>query len=421
MRDLFAGSGFRRLLAVRLLAQFGDGIFQASLAGAVLFNPEQQARASTVAAGFTVLLLPYSLVGPFAGVLLDRWSRQRVLARSAPVRMLSTAVSAAAVFSGLHGVPLYVLALISLSLARFVLSALSAAQPHVVRPSELATANAFGTTAGTVATTLGGVTALAIRSLAGDDNHGYGVIGLSAVLLYLASGWAATRFDPVALGPDESERAARETVREVAGDVIAGARHVRSKPAAFDVLVAIGMVRLCHGVTTVCAVLLYRNYFHDEGVFKAGLSGLLLIVVATAIGGGLAALVTPRMTRRIGMTRWVTLLIASSAVVQLALVLPYKIQLLPFAFVLSSLSSQGIQICTDTTIQHDVDDEFQGRVFSYYDALFNLTLVIAAVLVSLVLPEDGRAPAAVFVIAATYFATSAWFAYQSRSSRTAVS
>ena len=28
---------------------------------------------------FAVLLLPYSLVGPFAGVLLDRWRRRQVL------------------------------------------------------------------------------------------------------------------------------------------------------------------------------------------------------------------------------------------------------------------------------------------------------------------------------------------------------
>ena len=48
-----------------------------SLAGAVLFDPEHQARAADIAAGFAVLLLPYSFVGPFAGVLLDRWWRQR--------------------------------------------------------------------------------------------------------------------------------------------------------------------------------------------------------------------------------------------------------------------------------------------------------------------------------------------------------
>ena len=78
-RQLLGRPDFRRLLVVRMLGQFADGVFQASLAGTILFNPERQAHAADIAAGFAVLLLPYSLLGPFAGVLLDRWSRQRVL------------------------------------------------------------------------------------------------------------------------------------------------------------------------------------------------------------------------------------------------------------------------------------------------------------------------------------------------------
>src|ERR1700759_1451771 len=79
VRRALKHAGFRRLFSVRLAGQFGDGVFQASLAGAVLFSPEHQAKAADIAAGFAVILLPYSLIGPFAGVLLDRWWRQRVL------------------------------------------------------------------------------------------------------------------------------------------------------------------------------------------------------------------------------------------------------------------------------------------------------------------------------------------------------
>jgi len=32
---------------------------------------------TAIAAGFLVLLLPYSIIGPFAGALLDRWDRHR--------------------------------------------------------------------------------------------------------------------------------------------------------------------------------------------------------------------------------------------------------------------------------------------------------------------------------------------------------
>ena len=64
---------FWRLLELRLVSQFGDGLFAAGLAGAILFNPERAAGPWAIAGSFAVLFLPYSLLGPFAGALLDRW------------------------------------------------------------------------------------------------------------------------------------------------------------------------------------------------------------------------------------------------------------------------------------------------------------------------------------------------------------
>ncbi|HVE74875.1 MAG TPA: hypothetical protein VNA30_07320, partial [Mycobacteriales bacterium] len=62
-----------------MTGQFADGLFQAALFSAVFFNPERATSAGQAATAFATLLLPYSLVGPFAGVLLDRWQRQPVL------------------------------------------------------------------------------------------------------------------------------------------------------------------------------------------------------------------------------------------------------------------------------------------------------------------------------------------------------
>ena len=105
IRALLARPDFRRLLATRLLSQFGDGVFQAALAGTVLFNPQRAADPVDVAAGFAVLLLPYSLVGPFAGVWLDRWSRRQVLVHANLLRAALVAVVAGLVLVGVDGVP----------------------------------------------------------------------------------------------------------------------------------------------------------------------------------------------------------------------------------------------------------------------------------------------------------------------------
>ncbi len=403
--NALAEPGFRRLFAVRLCGQFGDGVFQTSLAGAVLFNPERQAHAADVAAGFAVVLLPYSLIGPFAGVLLDRWWRQRVLVLANVVRAMCVGVVALEILGGVTGAPFYVSALVVISISRFFLSALSAALPHLIAPAELVTANALSTTVGSVATTLGGATAVAIRAVGGSSNGSYAAVAAAAALPFLLSAFGARRFGRQALGPDDVERGSRETVAAVARGLVAGARHVHERRPAFYGLCAIGVHRLCYGVTTVCTLLLFRNYFADQGVFRSGLPGLAQVIAAAALGGALAAVATPAATRRLGYARWPAALLLAAAVVQLTLVLPYRLALVPLAAVLLGIVSQGIKITVDTLIQRTIEDDFRGRVFALYDTLFNVALVTAAVLTAVVLPEDGYAPASVLVIAAAYLVT----------------
>ena len=79
LRAVVRHRNFRRLFATRLTSQAADGAFQAALASLFFFSPEKQTSAGSVAAAFATLLLPYSLVGPFAGVLLDRWRRRQIL------------------------------------------------------------------------------------------------------------------------------------------------------------------------------------------------------------------------------------------------------------------------------------------------------------------------------------------------------
>src|SRR5947209_2676503 len=101
VRELLAKRWFRWLFATRLVSQLADGVFQTSLASAVFFNPEHQIDPKRTAAGFVVLLLPYSLISPFAGVFLDRWRRQRVLVWANVVRVGFIVATAAVVVT--HG------------------------------------------------------------------------------------------------------------------------------------------------------------------------------------------------------------------------------------------------------------------------------------------------------------------------------
>jgi MFS family permease len=411
LRAVVRRRDFRRLLTTRLTSQLSDGVFQASLAGSMFFNPDKHSDPTAVALGFAVLILPYSVLGPFAGVFLDRVRRRHVLVIANLLRAVAIPAVAALMWSG-HESPLFYLsALAVMSVNRFFLAGLSASLPHVVHPDRLVTANSLSTTAGTLAFAAGGGVALGLHSLVGTTNHGYAVVAALSALGYLGSAAAARGFGASQLGPTATERAHRASVRDVVRGMVAGARHVAERRGAGYVLLALTAHRVLFGVSLIAILLLYRNYFTDGPVFRAGLPGLGQIVVAGALGALVAAAVTPWATRHVAPRRWVAGLLASAAVVELVLGLPF----VPPAMVAASFAigvvAQGVKIVTDTAIQVECDDEFQGRVFSFYDTLFNVALVLGLLAGALTLPANGRSAAVVVAVAAGYALVAAVYAW----------
>ncbi len=404
VREMLAVPDLRRLLRVRLFGQLGDGLFQGALFGATFFNPQKATSAAAAAAAFAVLLLPYSLVGPFAGVLLDRWSRQRVLmianaSRALLVVGLGVSLAATGPTSG----PTLLLALLTVSLNRFVLSGLSASLPQVVAAKRLVTANSFTTTLGTGAGAVGGFSSVGLREVWGKGDVGAMRIALVAAAVYLVTSVLATRIARRRLGPVEATepQPLSHAVGTVARGLVAGAQHVTQRPPAARALLAITAYRFFNGLAFLSVLLLYTT----DGYLNRGLGGLGQTLTATVAGGLLAALVTPRITRAYGTQRWITTVFAAAAVVTVAFFPPYTHELLLVAGVGLGFTAQAAKICVDTLVQESVEDAFRGRVFSFYDTLFNVSFVSAAAFAALVVPDNGRSLLVVGLIAGGFALT----------------
>ncbi|MDQ6649631.1 MAG: MFS transporter [Actinomycetota bacterium] len=412
---------FVRLFLTRLSSQTADGIFQVALASFVFFSPEKQTNAAKAAAAFATLLLPYSLVGPFAGVFLDRWSRQRILVSSNVVRTALVLVVAALVGAGNQGPAFFVFALAVLSVNRFFLASLSASLPHVVSAGRLVTANSLSTTTGSIATVAGAGLGFGLRFVVGSGNLGSALVMVAASVTYLGSAALATRMDRTLLGPDfdPDQPETREALRRVLSGVADGARHVWHHRAAGHALAAIAAHRFFYGVSTISTILLYRYYFNAGTDTAAGLGGLGLVVAASSLGVVLAAVITPDVARRLTKERWVVCLYLAAATVEVVLGFPYtEISVLGAAFFLG-IVAQGSKICVDTIVQESVEDAYRGRVFSFYDILFNVSFVSAAVFAALTLPPNGKSYAVLGVIATGYALTALayWFATSRHAAR----
>ncbi len=174
-----------RLLRIRWSGQITDGIFQSARASFILFSPERQASAVNAAVAFAVVLLPYSVVGPFVGTLLDRFSRQRAIFFANLTRSLTLVVIALLIFNGRTGLEITVFVLIAFGVNRLILAGLSAGIPLMTTPKELISANALAVTGGSVWVVLGGGIGLGIRQLidlSGSADNADAVVILAAAL-----------------------------------------------------------------------------------------------------------------------------------------------------------------------------------------------------------------------------------------------
>lgn len=407
LRVLLRLPDFRRLLGVRLLSQLSDGVFQVALAAYVVFSPEKQATPGAVASAMAVLLLPYSLLGPFTGVLLDRWRRRQVLLFCNLLRAALCCGTAALILLHVPDWLFYLSALSVTAVNRFVLAGLSAALPRVVGGEQLVTANAVSPTAGTLAATVGGGAAFVVHLFAADGDGANAATVVLGGLLYLCAGLSALALGRDRLGPDAGplRPQVRAALAGTAWGLLEGLGHLRRRPPAARAMAAMTAMRFCFGALTVTLLMLCRYAWSDAADADAGLGLLGVAVGLSAAGFFVAALVTPWATARIGTSGWIVLCAAASAVLLPPLALPFRLTPMMAAAVLFGLTTQGAKIATDTVVQAQVDDGYRGRVFSVYDVVFNVAFVGAAALAALVLPADGRSAGLVVLLALIYAAT----------------
>lgn len=403
LRRLLRHRWFRWLFATRVTSQFSDGVFQVALAGFVLFSPERQPDARSIAVVLAAVLLPFSLLGPFAGVLLDRWQRRQVLAyanlaRAGIVVLLALLVA--------QGVPEWLFALVavcSLSLNRFVLAGLSASLPHTVETDDLVTANALTPTLGALGTAVGAGVGAAVHHFATDS-----WVLVVAAVGYLGASLIALRIPRRLLGPDAVDATTLAAVlHSVVRGLVDGLRHLRERRTAAYALGTITASRFGFGFITVVVVLLYRGHFHAGQDPDRAFADLAFFGAATALGFFGAAVFTPPVVERRGTGRWMVGLLSAAATATVVPVLWLHRPVLVGLGAVIGLCVQGVKICVDTLVQTEIDDEFRGRVFSVYDVLYNGAFVASAAVAAGFVPDDGVAPGVLIAAAAVFALTAA--------------
>ena len=62
-----------------------------------------------------------------------------------------------------------------------------------------------------------------------------------------------------------------------------------------------------------------------------------------------------------------------------------------------------------TILQEEVDDAYRGRVFAFYDMMFNAAYVAGAALSVVIMPADGHSPVLIALVAAGFAVVAAGY------------
>lgn len=404
LRTVVVHEGFRKLFAVRLVSQCGDGMFQVGLATLFFFSPQSMATATGVATAFAVLLLPFTVVGPFVGPLLDRWRRRQVLLYGNAVRVLLALVLAGLIATTGVTTLVYVLALVTLGVNRFLLSALSAGLPRVVPREQLLMANTLTPTLGAVAAVVGAALGLVLGVVAPDGRVGDAAALVTAALLFAVASGLALRLGRDRLGPSrEGQRTGlAEDLRHTLGELADGARYLVRRGTPGLGLGAMAAHRFLYGMNFIALILISRNLLSDPADATAGLETFALLAGISFAGNGLAIVLTPVAHERMSPSSWIVVCLGIGAVSQLLLVTSPLTAVVAVSAALLGLSVQGAKIAVDTIVHRDTHDDYRGRAFALYDVLYNAAFVAAAALGAVALPDTGWSRAVFAGLAAAY-------------------
>jgi MFS family permease len=386
-----------------------DGIFQSALASFILFSPERQANALGAALAFAVVLLPYSVVGPFVGTILDRVSRQRAIVFSNLSRSVTLSIIALLLFQGHTGIEITIFVLIAFGVNRLILAGLSAGIPLMIENKSLISANALAVTGGSVWVVLGGGIGLGMRSLldsvtSADSADGY--IILLGAIGYLAASLFASNLEKDEIGPLEHEIKNASFTQGLI-EMREGIKFLRQNVDAARGIAAVAVHRGGITALTLIALLLERNTFHDPADSEAGLAGLSFTLTIAACGFVVGAVIAPYGVRKVGRHRWMRLTLTASTLGPLFIVFSRTPLTLAIAAFVTALFGQSLKVTNDALVQSKIDDIYRGRVFSVYDVVVNGAIVSGAVIAALLLPDTGDSYLVPSIVAGIYLVAGA--------------
>ncbi|MEY3575056.1 MAG: hypothetical protein RLZZ88_199 [Actinomycetota bacterium] len=382
-RDVLRLRNFRVAMGAQTSSQVADAMTSLGLAQVLLFDLNPGDTTQAFLRGLLVAAFPLLLVGPLAGFLADRYSRQGLLVVGQRLRAALTigAIVAAFFEQALVGYATFALLLLT---TRVLYTARATVIPRLVEPHQLVAADSISLLFSMIAGFVGVAIAGSLELL--DVRLAFVV----AIALHLVSShW----YQKVAVPLGGGRSGGRER------DWRSAMQQLRIPKVRFSI-VSSGASKLLLGVCYACVALVIDARFAIEATGYAAVFGV------AGAGTFLGTLTAERVIERMPRKSVAVLASVVSAVVTVSVALVPNFFTALGAVVVASFVFQIVRVCNDAAVQSTVESASLGRVFAAYDVVYNLSFVGGAA-VALVIGANNGFAAVLLVCAAGYAALAA--------------
>ncbi|RJO63423.1 MAG: MFS transporter [Candidatus Omnitrophota bacterium] len=355
----------------QIISQLGDRLGQMALIGFVYLKAPGSTLEIAKVLSFTIL--PVFLIGPIAGVYVDRWDRRKTMFICDLLRSLLVLTIPLFLFYKQNFGWVYLIIFLTFSVGRFFVPAKLSIIPEVVRKEELLVANSLVNITGMIAAVLGfGVSGLVVEWLGARSGFFLDSFGflISGTFIFLIANKPRASMNITKVGREIVEVIRKSVFEEIKEGVV---YFITQKEIRFTAWI-IFILWSALGAVYVVMIVFVQNTLHSAT------KDLGLLIMFLGAGLLFGSVIYGHLGHRLSQykTIFASLIVSGIMLVIFAEIIyryPNFLIAASLAFILGLLISPII-IASNTIIHNASANHMMGKIFSSLEIVMHLGFLI---------------------------------------------
>jgi len=391
-REVLKNRNFFLLWLGQIISQIGDRLGQMALIAFVYLRAPGSTIEIAKILSFTII--PVFLIGPIAGVYVDRWDRRRTMYTCDFLRTILVFIIPFFLFYTKSSIPIYFLVFIIFCIGRFFVPAKMSIIPDLVEKKDLLMANSLVHTTGMIAAILGfGISGVLVEWMGAKSGFYLDSASflISGTMIFLIAKRASAKINLRRVSQEIVEVIRKSVYQELKDGIL---YFMKKKDIRFTAGITF-ILWSALGAVYVVLIAFVQKTLHSAT------KDLGLLIMFLGIGLFIGSLIYGRFGQRISHYKiiFVSLVFSGIMLVVFALAIeqyPYFSIAAMLSFLLGLLIAP-IMIASNTIIHNTSDIEMRGKIFSSLEIVMHLGFLLLMFISSILAERFSHVLVLIFV------------------------